>query len=222
MKRYELTFKGLNPLIQHNDNLTFAEAIKAWRDDPANAALSINGDDRSPPWTWIGYLYHNGEYIGLPSDNIMTMFRQGGSKVPFKGKETFKKQTQSGIIVDQQQFDLFSSIGKRIPIKPFEKLLDDLNFNNHLKSVEENGFELFVKRAPVGRAKHVRARPLFRQWVAKGTITVLNEEISGLTMNILETILRVCGSTVGLCDWRPSSPKSGSYGTFEFELTPIK
>ena len=62
MKRYELTFKGLNPLIQHNDNLTFAEAIKAWRDDPANAALSINGDDRSPPWTWIGYLYHNGEY----------------------------------------------------------------------------------------------------------------------------------------------------------------
>lgn len=215
MKQYQLTFKGLTPLIMHSDNLTFSESVEEWRKDPANKSMSTKGDDRSPAWTWIGYSYHDGEFLGVPSDNIMTMLREAGAKVPFKNKETFKKQTQSGIVVDQQQFELFSG-GKRIPIDPIKKLIGNSKFTDHLKAAESLGFELFVKRATVGRAKHVRVRPLFRQWEARGSITVIDEELTGLTADIVTTILKLGGAIVGLCDWRPSSPlKSGSYGKFE-------
>ena len=218
MQQYGLTFRGLTPLIMHSDNLTFSESVEEWRKDPANKSMSTKGDDRSPPWTWIGYSYHDGEYLGIPADNIMTMLREAGAKVPFKGKETFKKQTQSGIVVDQQQFELFSG-GKKIPIEPIKALLGNTKFTDHIKAAEDMGFELFVKRATIGRAKHVRVRPLFRQWEARGSITVIDEELTGLTSDMVSTILRLAGAIVGLCDWRPSSPsKSGSYGKFEVDI----
>jgi len=221
MKQYEVTLSGLNPLILHNDNLIFNESVEAWRKDPANKNLSTKGDDRSPAWTWIGYSYHDGEHFGIPSDNIMTMLREAGAKVPFKNKETFKKQTQAGIVCDQQQFMLFVG-GRQVPIASIHALLGNTKFTDHIKAAEDLGFELFVKRATIGRAKHVRVRPLFRKWVAKGSITVIDEEMSGLTAEIMNTILRVGGSLIGLCDWRPSSPKSGSYGTFEVSLKAMK
>ena len=221
MNQYQVICKALTPIIMHSDNLTFSESIEEWRKDPANKSLSTKGDDRSPAWTWIGYAYHDGEYLGIPSDNIMTMLREAGAKVPFKGKETFKKQTQSGIVVDQQQFDLFVG-GKKIPIAPIKALIGNTKFTEHIKVAEDLGFELFVKRAAIGRAKHVRVRPMFRQWEARGSITVIDEELTGLTKAMVTTILRLGGAIVGLCDWRPSSPqKSGSYGKFEVSIEEI-
>ena len=114
MEQYQITLQGLTPLLMHNDNLSFNEKIKAWQKAPENKANSVAGDDRCPPWTWIGYLYHDGKNIGVSSDNIMTNLREGGAKVIAKGKETYKKQTQSGIVLDQQQFDLYVNGNKAI------------------------------------------------------------------------------------------------------------
>jgi hypothetical protein len=42
----------------------------------------------------------------------------------------------------------------------------------------------------------------------------MDEEMSGLTQPILETVLNQAGALCGLGDWRPSSPNSGTFGRF--------
>lgn len=214
MKQYRITLEGLSPLLMHNDNLSFGERVSAWRKDPANKEHSVSGDDRSPAWTWIGYLYHDGEVLGVAADNIMTMLREGGAKVRTgTGKETYKKHTQSGILLDQQQLELRVE-GATIPVSSINGLIGVTSFTEHLDHVEGLGFELLVKRAKIGRAKHVRVRPLFRRWTLTGSLTVMDEEMSGLTQPILETIFNQAGALCGLGDWRPSSPSSGTFGRF--------
>ena len=215
MQQYEITMTGLTPLLMHQDNLSFGEKIQAWRKDPANKELCVSGDDRSPAWTWLGYLYHDGKTVGIPADNLMTLLREGGAKVKTgKMQETYKKHTQSGIMIDQQQFPITVG-GNTISVIGLSKLIGDTEFLHHIEAVEAEGFELLVKRAKVGMAKHIRVRPLFRQWTAQGKITVLDPDLSGLTKPILESILKQAGTLVGVGDWRPSSPKSsGTFGTF--------
>jgi len=220
MKQYKVTIEGQTPLLMHNDNIVFSEKVGAWCRDPANKGNSVAGDDRTPPWTWIGYTYHDGHVFGIPADNLMTMLREGGAKVIKRGKETFKRQTQSGIMLDQQQWPLLIG-GKTIPVDPIKGLIGNMDFVKHIEMAESMGFELLVKRAKVGRAKHVRVRPMYRQWKAEGSLTVLNEEMFGITREILQTILDQAGAMVGLCDWRPSSPmSSGTFGRFTAEVNP--
>jgi len=222
MKRYGATFTGLSPLLMHRDNLAFGELISKWRKDPANKEFSQSGDDRSPAWTWLGYVYHNSKVFGISSDNIMTMFREGGAKVINKGKETYKKQTQSGIFLDQEQFTLTVK-GKEIPVDVFDALRGNMDFTAHMELAASHGFELLVKRAKIGNAKHVRVRPMFRDWVLTGSFTVIDEDLSGLSKPVLETILNQAGALCGLGDWRPSSPKSsGTFGRFSPEIRLIK
>lgn len=222
MQQYQITLRGLTPLLMHSDNLSFGEKIAAWRKDPANKEHSVSGDDRSPPWTWLGYAYHDGKTMGLPADNVMTLLREGGAKVRTgKNQETYKKHTQSGIMVDAQQFDLLVN-DEAVPVQPLNALIGNLNFIDHIDAAESAGFELLVKRAKVGAAKHVRVRPMFRTWEARGTITVLDPETSGLTRGTLDLILRQAGALVGVGDWRPSSPKaSGTFGKFAPKIEPI-
>jgi hypothetical protein len=215
MEQYAITLTGNTPLLMHNDNLAFSEKVNAWCKAPENKEHSKAGDDRTPPWTWIGYLYHDERHIGVAADNIMTMLREGGAKVKTGNRsETFKKQTQSGIALDQQQFDLYvnGDLIKHDDIKPF---VGNRSFPEHIDLAESLGFELLVKRAKIGQSKHVRVRPMFRNWVLKGSLTVLDSELSNLTQFNLERILEQGGALCGLCDWRPSSPSSGTYGKFK-------
>lgn len=215
MEQYNITLNGLTPLLMHNDNLGFAEKIQAWQRAPENKEFSISGDDRSPAWTWLGYTYHDGEVLGVPSDNLMTMLREGGAKVlSGKGKETYKKQTQAGIMIDQQQWTLYVG-GKEIPVASLQKnLIGNNNFMDHLGLAEKYGFELLVKRAKIGRAKHIRVRPLFRRWCLVGSLTVIDYETSGISEDVLRIVMNQAGALCGLCDWRPSSPNSGTFGKF--------
>jgi hypothetical protein len=218
MQQYNVRLTGITPLLMHQDNLAYSEKVKKWQKDPANKELNAPGDDRSPAWTWLGYIYHNGRVLGMPSDNLMTMLREGGCKVANKGKETYKKQTQAGIVVDQEQWELRIN-GKPIQVEPLNKLIGVNDFNEHLDAAEKYGFELNVKRAKIGAAKHVRVRPLFREWELVGSLTVIDEELSGLTKQVLTTILNQAGALCGMGDWRPSSPsKSGTFGKFAPEI----
>lgn len=224
MQQYRVTLEGLAPLLMHSDNLSFGEKIQSWRKDPANKEASVGGDDRSPPWTWLGYTYHDTKVIGIPSDNLMTMLREGGAKVKTgKGAETYKKQTQAGILIDTEQWDLLINGGKTIDFETLYGVLNgETNFATHIETVEALGFELLVKRAKVMQAKHIRVRPLFRDWAATGTLTVHDEKQSGLTKAILKTILEQAGALVGLGDWRPSSPRaSGSFGKFRASVEEV-
>ena len=218
MQQYKVIINGLTPLLMHQDNITFSEKVSTWCKDPANKGNTSAGDDRTPAWTWIGYLYHDTKVLGMPSDNLMTMLREGGAKVIKRGKETFKKQTQSGIMIDQQQFQLLIK-NKPIPLDPIKALIGEMDFSQHIATAEDLGFELLVKRAKIGQAKHVRVRPMFRQWELTGSLTVLDSELSGITKDILQTIFDQAGALCGLGDWRPSSGKSGAFGRFETIIT---
>ena len=204
----------------HHDNLSWCEVMKKWASDPGNRSGSVAGDDRSPAWRWIGNLYAEGGLIVMPSDNLMTVLREGGKRCPTgKGQSTFKAQTQSGIVVDQSSWPILVA-GKQIKYATLEKLINDADFAAHEKAVEALGFSLFVKRAKIGAAKHVRVRPRFDSWACQGTVTVFDEMITTVT---LQNILTFAGNYAGIGDWRPSSPKSpGSFGKFTVELKEVR
>ena len=221
MKRYAVTLHGKSPLLMHRDNISFGEKVRKWQIDPQNKKDSVAGDDRSPAWTWIGYLYSDGQHVGIDSDNLMTMLREGGSRLlTGKKNETYKKQTQYGILLDQIQFDFFVR-GEQIPVKGINALVGNNDFAAHEAWAEDHGFELLTKRARICQGKHVRVRPMFRDWIASGTLTVLDEDQSGLTRGILQRVLDLAGSMCGLGDWRPSSKTPGSFGRFAATVEPL-
>lgn len=224
-KRYNVFLEGTTPILFHKDDISFSEKVKAWMKDPDNKKFMVAGDDRSPAWTWIGYLYTDRGRIGISSDCLMTMLREAGAKVlTGKGKTTFKKQTQYGLVIDRLQFDLMiknNDEWQYIDTDWIDDLLGNNNFAEHQKAVEAHGFRLHEKRARVGTNKHIRVRPCFDEWAAQGTITVYDEESSGLSEQVLSDIFRIAGEICGLGDWRPNSPKSGSYGKFVARIQEI-
>jgi hypothetical protein len=213
MEKYLVTLTGETPLLMHHDNLDWAEVMEKWKKDPANKKDGVAGDDRSPAFRWLGNLYHEAGRVVVPADNLMTVLREGGAKVP-TGKKgaTFKRQTQSGLMVDQSAWPV-TVAGATIDAKAiFARLRNETDFAAHQEVVEAAGFMLFVKRAKIGQAKHVRVRPRFDSWAVSGTITILDDSIDRGT---LTTILTYAGVQCGLGDWRPSSPRSpGPFGRF--------
>jgi hypothetical protein len=220
MRRYAVTVTGTNPLLMHADSVEWTDQIKLWQKDPENKKVSIAGDDRSPAWTWIGALYHDGKVVAMPSDNLMTALREGGGMVPVpgaKGNKTFKSQTQSGLLVNEAYWPLIIN-GATIPVDEIKQLLNEEDFSRHQETAKRLGFELFVKRAAVNRAKHVRVRPRFDRWQVSGTISVFDEQI---TTEVLISVLDMAGRYKGLCDWRPSSKTPGPFGTFVTEIQEV-
>jgi hypothetical protein len=211
-KKYNVTLMGETPLLLHHDNIGWADFLSKWQKDPANKKNSVAGDDRSPAFRWIGNLYVDAGLVCVPSDNLMTMLREGGAKCPTgKRGATFKRQTQSGLVVDQAAWSILVD-GQSVPYAPFKALVEEEDFAVHEKAAEDHGFSLFVKRARVGQNKHIRVRPRFDDWALQGTITVLDENI---TREVLQNIITFAGMYAGLGDWRPSSPRSpGVFGRF--------
>jgi len=215
-KTYQITLTGLTPFLMHCDNVDWSEQMKKWEKDPTMKKESTAGDDRSPAWRWIGSIYHDSGKVCLPSDNLMTMLREGGAKCP-TGKKggSFKRQTQSGLVVDQAAWALITAKGD-VNFEEITNLIEEKDFQVHLDTCEKLGFSLFVKRAKIGNNKHIRVRPRFDQWSASGTITVFDDSI---TKQVLIDILTMAGNYCGVGDWRPSSPKSpGSFGRFAAEV----
>lgn len=219
MRRYKVTLTGRKPLLMHSDDIGCSEQVKAWQKAPENRGLSVAGDDRSPAWTWIAGVYRDEDagVLAIPSDNLMTMIREGGSLVVVKGSKTFKAQTQSGILCEDLYWPLLVG-GKTISWARVKDLWGEMDFEAHQTVAAELGFSLLMKRARIGQAKHVRVRALFSRWSAVGTLLVLDDQI---TTEILRTILEQAGIYKGLCDWRPSSKTPGQFGTFSAEVEEV-
>lgn len=211
-RRYRVTLTGATALLLHRDNLEWQEYMKRWESDPANRAASVAGDDRTPAHRWIGCLYVANGLLVVDSDNLMTVFREGGAKCP-TGKKgaTFKRATQSGMVVDEIGWPITID-GETVPFEKIKALETVPDFATHLDAVSALGFSLFVKRARVGQSKHVRVRPRFDRWQIQGHVTVFDETI---TRDVLQNIVTFAGKYAGIGDWRPSAPKSpGPYGKF--------
>ena len=221
MKDYRVKLTGVAPLLMHRDNHSFAAKLKAWQKNPENTAKSERGDDRVPGWSWIGGVYHDHQHVGIPSDNLMTMLREGGAKVPTgKGKATYKRQTQSGIVIMDTLWPLKTAEGRVIEWKDLVELSTVEDFDDHIGAVEALGFELMVKRARINQSKHVRVRACFAAgWTIEGVVTVTDPEIK---LSTFKLILECAGLYCGIGDWRPSAPKSpGPFGRFEAEIVAV-
>jgi len=213
MRDNRITLTGKMPMIQHCDNIDWADEMDAWRNDPANKRFSKPGDDRTPAFRWLGCLYHDGERIAVPSDNLSRTLMEGGAQVLVPGGrsgKTFKAQTQSGMLVEGTHWPLLVD-GKPIPVKPILALQKETNFAAHKKAVEKAGFELFVKRVKIGQSKNIRVRPMFSRWSTTGIVHVWDEQI---TEEVLRQIITHAGMYKGLGDWRPGGKTPGPYGMF--------
>lgn len=212
-RTYEVTLTGRTPLLMHWDNIEWADMLKAWRSDPANAKFSKKGDDRSPAWSWLGAMYHDHKHIVMPSDNLSRCFMEGGAMVPVPGGrsgKTFKSQSQSGMMTGEAVWPLMVN-GKPVSAEPILRLREENEFTKHKHVCEKHGFMLFVKRARVGATKHIRVRPRFDNWSCSGTIVVWDDQI---TEKVLNDILDYAGRYKGLGDWRPGGKTPGPHGMF--------
>jgi hypothetical protein len=210
--KFELT--GRTPLLMHADDVEAADTLETWRKDPENKKQRKAGDDRSPAWTWMTYLYADGEQVVMPSDNIMTALRHAGAQITMSGQKTFKSVSQSGLLILEDHCELYTPKGQ-VSLAALKKL-ESKPFADQAKAVQALGFSLFVKRATVGQAKHVRVRPRFDDWRVSGTVDVIDPAIGE---EVLRQMFDLAGRYAGLGDWRPSSPKKpGHFGTFESKL----
>lgn len=214
MRTYQVQITGKTPLLMHWDNIEWADEMSEWKDNPNNRKDSKAGDDRSPAWRWIGSMYHDGNFVSVPADNLMRAMMEGGAMVPVpgaKGNKTFKAQTQSGMMVNEPYWHLETG-GRKIAMDQIKPLLSNKDFKEHKSTAEANGFALFIKRAKVGASKHVRVRPRFDTWSITGTLSVWDEQV---TDHVLAEVLKYAGTYKGLGDWRPGSKTPGSFGMFD-------
>ena len=219
MRTYQVTLTGKTPLLLHYDNIEWADFMEEWKNDPANKKNSKAGDDRTPAWRWLGCVYHDGQHVVVPQDNIMRSIMEGGAMVPVPGGKngkTFKSQTQSGMMSVEPFWPLLIN-GAPISWQDIALLKDVDKFAEHKKHAEKLGFSLLVKRAKIGTSKHIRVRPQFEAgWVLQGSIAVWDDQIDE---RVLSDILAYAGQYKGLCDWRPGSKTPGPYGTFEASIS---
>lgn len=216
---YGFKLTGTMPLIIHADDVMASDEVSEWRKDPANKNISVAGDDRSPAWTWMTYLYSDDGQLAIPQANLMVALRAAGAKIQLpKGKGSFKSLTQSGLLIGSD-FLTFTVGGKSIPLEPIQAL-KSRSFNDQFQAVKKLGFELSVKRAKVGTKKHVRVRPMFRTWEVSGSIAVAE---AAITPDTLAQLFDFAGRFAGLGDWRPSAKESpGPYGMFTAKVEPLK
>lgn len=209
---FELT--GTSPLLLHADDVEKSDALQEWRRDSKNRDVSVAGDDRSPAWTWQTYLYSDGTQLVIPQENLSASLLAAAAGMTLKGKKTFKEASQTAIILHEDFFPLLVG-GKPVAVKPIEQLAG-LPFAQQAQKVKPLGFDLFMKRVRVGRAKHVRVRPRFEHWSIRGTVEIVSQEVN---QDSLKRMFDDAGFYKGLCDWRPGSPtKPGRFGRFKAEL----
>jgi len=215
---YAFTLTGRMPILFHADDVEAADELMRWRKAAENKSVSTPGDDRSPPWTWQTYLYHDGTHLAIPQENIMACLGKAGAMIPQpKGKSTFKAASQSGLVILSEHCE-FRSGGKQVAMADIVAL-SGLSFAEQAAGAKKLGFELLVKRATVGSSKHVRVRAKFKTWSVNGVIEVLDPIIDG---KVLADMFDIGGKKIGLLDWRPGSPKKpGPYGTFRSEIKPL-
>lgn len=214
----EFALTGTTALLFHADDVMASDDLEAWRKDPANKNRSKAGDDRSPAWTWQTYLYQNHDgVIAWPSANLMVGLRQAGARIVMQKQRTFKEATQSGIVISSEYLDFRYGKNRQLAFADVDAFRDD-PFTKHIEAARDLGFSLFVKRAKIGQAKHVRVRARFEPgWKIHGTLTVREPAI---TFDILKKILEISGDG-GQGDWRPACKTPGPFGMYEAVLKKV-
>ena len=216
----DFTLTGLSPLLMHADDVLMADELSHARKTMPKGQKAA-GDDRSPAWSWHTYCYHEGDELVWPSENLMVSLRSAAATVIYSKMKSFKELSQSGLVIPTEALGFATRKG---PVSwPMIQAWRDNDTpfmeQSKLFTKADPDCTLFVKRAKVGTAKHVRVRPRFENWTVSGRIIITNSEI---TYERLCEFFEIAGDRVGLGDWRPSSKTPGPYGRFKAELRKAK
>lgn len=215
--RIGFELRGLTAMLHHANEVELTDSLEAWRKDPRNKGISKAGDDRSPPWTWQTYLYHDGQQLAVPSQNLMVCLRQSGAQMILKKQKTYKEISQSGMMIASEFLRFrYGEKNSQLDVQAVTQLRDE-TFDKQSNAVRDLGFRLFVKRAKIGTSMHVRVRPRFDAWSAAGEVIVIAPE---LTFDAVSQLFQIAGR-VGLGDWRPGCKTPGPFGMFEATLKKI-
>jgi hypothetical protein len=223
--RFTLTMKGLTPLLMHADDVEWSDRMEIDRGEinkvkEKGKSKGKKGDDRSPAWSWIGYLYRTPEgVVSLPVENIRKCLMQAGKMVgkPKGGNTNYQREVATGVWIEGAYGPVLIG-GKPVNAEATLVKLDrEPDYQRHTAEVAKLGFRLWAKRAPLkGGGKHVRIRPRFEAgWGATFTGS-LDPEI--IDKDTFAQVVELAGSRIGVGDWRPSSPTPGTYGMFDTEL----
>lgn len=219
-QKYGFELEGVSPVIFHQDDVLWADQVEAKREEIKRKQEDKfkAGDDRCPVDTWKGYLYNDGQFVTMPTDVLRSCIVKAGTRVTLTNRKSMKEMMAAAVVFDDLHAEFLTAQGRKISIAEVEKV--DGAFGYHVAKVRDLGFDLLVKRATIGRAKHVRVRPVFAAgWSVRGTLTVVDAKV---TFQKLEEIWSIGGLLIGICDWRPGSPKSpGPYGKFDAKLKKI-
>lgn len=219
---YHVTFTGLTPLLMHADNVEWADQMDTWKAENQRkksrgetADDSKAGDDRTPAWRWIGCLWNDGTNVVIPQAALRRCLVDAGLKMKI-GKGSLKRVIAEQVTFPALDVPLLVN-GKPIPLAPIMALTSEPQFSAHKATAKRLGFDLMVKRAPVGFSKHVRVRPVFTNWSVAFEFDVFDEKTVSLAA--VEDLVVIAGQRVGLGDWRPGAPKSpGPYGRFDAKV----
>jgi hypothetical protein len=207
---------GRTALLMHADNIEMSDRLTRWRKASENQGVTVAGDDRSPGWTWMTYLYlgEEGREVVMPSECVMACLRVAGARMILKGKKTYKEVSQSGMNIDEEFCQFRINDNKKLMVDDLAGF-DTNDFEKHMDAATKLGFRLWAKRAAVGAKKHIRVRPRFERWIVSGTMKVEAQE---LTESALNQLFAIAGK-VGIGDWRPGAKTPGPFGQFEAKLT---
>lgn len=213
----DFELKSKSPLIMCRDDVMVADALESARKSMGKAKKKA-GDDRSPPWSWHTKVYHDGDRVVMPADNMMSCIRKAAQAVPYGKNSNYKALSQSGLLI---LGDLdFQTRKGHVSWNVIEQWREnDTSFADQSDQFTKADPDctLFVKRVKLNSSKNIRVRPMFKNWTIRGRIIITSAEISFET---LKEFFRIAGDRVGLGDWRPSAEKSpGPYGRFEAKLT---
>lgn len=190
---YEVTIKGLSPLIQHNgaagldtrspENIEKAQIARKRGSNRTEADDARLRELETYTSFWVN---GNGEAT-IPPEAFRATIENGARKLK-QGP-----QVREGLIVTEvNEFRYDKTLGE---------------------TVEELSISVqFTVPVVIGRARILRTRAKFDEWGAVFTVEVDPELVD---KDQLDAWLDIAGRRVGLGDWRPE--KSGHYGRFEVE-----
>ena len=214
LREYKLTFTGETPLWLHKYDIEQSDAVKAWRTNPDNKSHSKPGDDRTPAWTWITYLHHDGENIAIPAEMIQKVLILAAARVTLKGQKTYKTVLPACMLIKDMHFK-FTNKKKQVPMKPLWDMIaadKKYDYGHHISFAKANGFKLDCRPVNVQGKGNIRCRAEFSNWKVEGSIFILD------TTEIKDSIFKEIVNQMtmfGFGENRPNSPKPGTRGRFD-------
>lgn len=204
-KSMKVTLKGVSPLLMHNGDLAdslnpIVQEISKVTELKAKEKKTIANQERIAELEFTGGLWlDDNQEPAIPAAAVLKMLRDGASK------QRSGRTIDTGVQVLQDFFPL-AYAGPRSA----EKLWGD-----GLRTTK--GPNPFVLRASavIGKARVMRTRPRFRNWSVAVEVQFDTEMINEKTMR---EVFQTAGRVVGLGDWRPGSPKGGTFGRFDVQF----